>query len=244
MTASKKKIAVITGASIIAAGGIGAAVAVSNHTNHSAAPSKNKKSKSVSNQKSMNAKLKKEHLKDLSKMPDYIAIKGDTISSLSKHFNVDPNDFMKKFNLKSSDSLVAGTKLKDQRATIDKINAEKSKAESSSQTSTAQPTDQAPAQPSTSYSAPTTNGSASPQQPYSAATPEQTTPTVTYQAPAPSYHAPAQPTPPAPQQSHTTPSNPAPAPRNPRNPSPSPSTPSKDPNSTNIGGASDIIGGM
>lgn len=234
MTTSKKKIAVITGASIIAAGGIGSAVAISNHTNHNTAPSKNKKSKSVSNQKSMKAKLKKEHLKDLSKMPDYIVIKGDTISSLSKHFNVDPNDFMKKFNLKSSDSLVVGTKLKDQRVAIDKINAEKSKAESSSQTSTAQSTAQAPAQPSTNYSAPTTNSSASSQQPYSATTSEQTAPAVTYQAPVPSYHAPAQPTPTAPQQSHTTPSSPA----------PTPSTPSKDPNSTDIGGASDIIGGM
>ena len=43
MATSKKKIAVITGTSIIAAGGIGTAVAVSNHANHSTAPSKNKK---------------------------------------------------------------------------------------------------------------------------------------------------------------------------------------------------------
>lgn len=39
MATSKKKIAVITGTSIIAAGGIGTAVAVSNHANGSGANS-------------------------------------------------------------------------------------------------------------------------------------------------------------------------------------------------------------
>lgn len=225
MTPKSKKITAVASASVLL---VGVAVAsVSYHKSDADTSPSHSKKALHHDKKSISVKSKKTLKLDSKKLPNYIVIKGDSIDSIAKHFDVTPNDLAKKFNIPRNAKLIVGKTLAEQQKAIqDAASASNTSSSASKASSSAAPA-------STSQTTPQTGSSNTAQAPVQTPAP---TP-----APAPQTTTP-QPTPrstPAPQPAP----RPVPAPQPAPAPRPNPA-PSKDPNSTDIGGASDVINGL
>lgn len=251
MASKSKKVSAIIGTSILVAGSGIAYVTSHNSSNTNKEPDEHATDKDSSQKSISSLKIKTNRNVDAQKLSNYIVVKGDSTMSLAKRFNVTESSLLKKFNLSKNDKLIPGVKMKDQANKIhEKMQASSSSSSvsqvSSSDTNTAVTTDDS------------TSGTASSEQIV-----EQSTPQVQTPQPAPAVPTPAQPVvpqqapvkqapvqeAPAPTPAPTPTPAPAPAPVQ-QAPAPTPvqkpapSAPSSDPNSTNIGNASDIMNSL
>ena len=248
MASKSKKVSAIIGTSILVAGSGIAYMTSHNSSNTNKEPDEHATDKDSSQKSISSLKIKTNRNVDAQKLSNYIVVKGDSTMSLAKRFNVTESSLLKKFNLSKNDKLIPGVKMKDQANKIhEKMQASSSSSSSvsqvsSSDTNTAVTTDDS------------TSGTASSEQIV-----EQSTPQVQTPQPAPAVPTPAQPVVPqqAPVKQAPVQETPAPAPVQQapapvpveQTPAPAqrptaPSTPSSDPNSTNIGSASDIMNSL
>lgn len=227
MAPKSKKITAITSASVLLIG-VGIASISSHKSDADTAPSHSKK-KSHHDKKSISVKSKKISKLDSKKLPKYIVIKGDSIDSIAKHFDVAPDDLAKKFNIPRNAKLIVGKTLAEQQKAIQDVSSASNTSSSASKVSSSA------AAVSTPQTTPETGSSDTSQAPVQTPAPAPTPqPTAPQPAPTPAPQPAPRPVPvPTPQ--------PAPAPQPAPRPNPAPS---KDPNSTDIGGASDVINGL
>lgn len=232
MTPKSKKITAITSASVLLIG-VGVA-SISSHKSDADTSPPHSKKKSHHDKKSISVKSKKISKLDSKKLPKYIVIKGDSIDSIAKHFDVAPNDLAKKFNIPRNAKLIVGKTLAEQQKAIQDASSASNASSNASKVSSSA------AAVSTPQTTPETGSSDTSQEPVQTPAPTPApTPQPTAPQPAAPHHTPA----PAPAPQPVPRPVPAPQPTPQPTPRPNPA-PSKDPNSTDIGGASDVINGL
>lgn len=249
MASKSKKVSAIIGTSILVAGSGIAYMTSHNSSNTNKEPDEHATDKDSSQKSISSLKIKTNRNVDAQKLSNYIVVKGDSTMSLAKRFNVTESSLLKKFNLSKNDKLIPGVKMKDQ---ANKIHEKMQASSSSSSSSVSQVSSSDTNTPVTTDE--TTSVTTSSEQ-----IEEQSTPQVQTPQPAPAVPTPAQPVVPqqAPVKQAPVQETPAPAPVQ-QAPAPvpveqapapaqrptAPSAPSSDPNSTNIGSASDIMNSL